>query len=846
MSTGELNSVATSSPFLSDSSARRGMKWSATRKCLVAMLASFAFLCGDFRQAVAEGLELQSVVRVPHSRNSPGGVLVLQATLFNKTDTVREGTLVSTVDGVQTDQSARRVTVGPRSSAKTDLVVPVPESIVGKEIVEIKTILYSRSGGAEVIETNNGRPEEYTFNLAPEAISSFAALFMDPEPAPVPPFVWPQPSPSMSYEYAIASRVDSGNSRRVANFAERELPLSFSDWESIDTAMIANRYVLEDAAFVEGLKKFITGGGKAWVMLDRVPSELLRPLLDPDQLCETVDSVELNEFVVEVIGGESPLSEADRTAYSIAPIRMKRVFQHGGQVSHRVDGWPIAIWMPIGYGQLLITTLDPAGWVKVRENQIVDKKFDTRFESQVWAGVVAEDVNSKTLDKPLAVETEYPLKQMGNPVVPKSWVAAALSCFCILLAALGGWRIFAGDLSLLGVIAPVVALCVAIGLVVASTFVRGDQQESVAKLQVIQVSEDGSTALVRESSAVYLQGAADMRLQGPIDGRAELTGPMESGIRRFEITDFQNWELTNTAWPAGIWRYSSEYTLPCEQLAVNASFTETGLDIEVPTLPGGFQDAVLNYSLGRPMICRPSGDQFVVNADQPPAGERWIEGTLISTEQQRRLEIYQQFFTPNDRVKGLGKVLYGWTSPWDGGPNWSKDLQTKGSALVALPVKLNRPVKGQKFVVPHGLVRVQTDQSEIGSTFAFSDVTGTWAADLTMAVAARVQIVLPQEVLPFKADVVNLELDIKAPQRAVKVSILTESGPVEIADLNSPSIPWSGAVTDPKVLQDAEDGVLNVLIDVGEKTNAGGGSSSVVSWNIENFQASFRGEVSGE
>jgi hypothetical protein len=846
MSTGDLNSLASSSLFLSDFSLQTGTLGAAARRCLFLMLAFFASLCIDFQQAVAEGLELQSVVRVPHSRNDPGGVLVLQATLVNKTDTVREGTLLSTVDGVQTDQSARRVTVAPKSSATTDLVVPVPESIAGKDLVEIKTVLYSRSGGVEVVETNGGRPEEYTFNLAPDSIPTFAALFMDPEPAPVPPFIWPQPSPSMSYEYSIASRVDSGNSRRVANFSDRELPLSFSDWESIDTAMIANRNVLEDAAFVYGLKKFITGGGKAWVMLDRIPSELLRPLLGPDQLCETVDSVELNEFVVEVIGGEIPLSEADRTVYSMSPLKMKRVFQHGGRVSHRVDGWPIAIWMPIGYGQLLITTLDPAGWVKVRENQIVDKKFDTRFESQAWAGVVAEDVNSKTLDKPLASETEYPLKQLGNPVVPKSWVATALSCFCILLAAIGGWRVFAGDLSLLGVIAPAVALCVAIGLVVASTFVRGDQQESVAKLQLIQVSEDGTTALVRERSAVYLQGAADMRLQGPIDGRAELSGPMESGIRRFELTDFQSWELANTAWPAGIWRYSSDYTLPCEQLSVNASFTEAGLDLDVPALPGGFEDAVLNYSLGGPMICRPSGDKFVVNADQPPAGDRWIEGALISTEQQRRLEIYQQFFTPNDRVKGLSKVLYGWTNPWDGGPRWSKELQTKGAALVALPVKLNRPAVGQKFVIPHGLVRVQTDQSEVGSTFAFSDVTGTWAPDLTMAVAARVQLVLPREVLPFQADVVNLELDIKAPQRKVKVSVLTESGPVEVADLNSPSIPWSGAVTDSKVLQDAEDGVLTVLIDVGEKANAGGGSSSVVSWNIENFQASFRGEVRSE
>ncbi|MEM8732573.1 MAG: hypothetical protein AAGG44_00020 [Planctomycetota bacterium] len=807
------------------------------------LLAALALLAGELR---AEGLQLQSVVRVPHSRNQPGGILTLEASLVNSTDQVRECTLVSTIDGVQTQQSTRRVTIGPKRAITTDLYVPVPKSIEGKNLVQIKTTLYSRSGGTEVVETNNGRPEEYTFSLGPDSVPSFAALFMDPDPPPKPDWVWPPSRPSMSYEFAIASRVDAGNSRRVANFAGRNVPLSQSDWEVINTAIVADKYILEDAAFVDGLKKFVTSGGKAWVMMDRVPSDLVRPLLGAGQLCETIDEIEMNEFTVEVIGGETPISAEDRTVSSYLPVKMKRVIQNGGRVSHKVDGWPAAIWMPIGYGELLITTLDPAAWVQERAQQVADEKFHTPYESRIWAAILSDDINAVSLDKPLAGDTDYPTKQMGNPIVPKSWVAAALSGFCVLLGVIGVWRAWAGDLSMLGLIAPVVAVVVGIGLVIASTFVRGDQAESVSSLQLVQVADDGDFAMIRENAAVYLEGSSDMALESKADGRAILEGPVATGIQRFEVNSFQDWELANESWPAGIWKYKSGYTLPTENLIVTADFNATGVQLILPTLPSPLEDPVLNYNLGGPMLCQGSGDTLEVRGDQEAAGERWISGTLISTEQQRRLEIYQEFFTPNDRVQGLSKVLYGWTKPWDQGPKWSKSLEQKGSALVALPVQLNRPAPGTPIVVPHGFVEVRRDRTQLGSTFAFSDVTGTWAPDLTMAVNANMQIVLPKEVLPFKADSISIELDIKAPQRDVKLTIVTDSGPITIAELNSPSIPWSGEITDPKIIEEARDGLLSVQLDVSGRKDGGGPGSSVVAWNIENFQASFRGQVEGD
>lgn len=114
-----------------------------------------------------------------------------------------------------------------------------------------------------------------------------------------------------------------------------------------------------------------------------------------------------------------------------------------------------------------------------------------------------------------------------------------------------------------------------------------------------------------------------------------------------------------------------------------------------------------------------------------------------------------------------------------------------------------------------------------------------------MAISADLQFVLPDELLPFQAESMDLELDIKAPQRDVVVLVTTADGPVEVGRLSSPSIPWNATITDPRVLAEAADGVINVALQVGERKDIQSGTSSanVVAWQVDDFRASFRGSV---
>jgi len=165
--------------------------------------------------------------------------------------------------------------------------------------------------------------------------------------------------------------------------------------------MIGEKRALDDAAFVESLKRFIAQGGRVWIMLDRVDSEAVRPLLGTGQMCETVDEIEVNKFVITRSNSSTKFIEADRTVESVDPFVFKRVIYSGGRVSHSVGDWPAAIWMPVGYGEVLLTTLECGAWIKKRADPSPYLLYQSEFESHEWAKDLASEVNDLRRDIPL-------------------------------------------------------------------------------------------------------------------------------------------------------------------------------------------------------------------------------------------------------------------------------------------------------------------------------------------------------------------------------------------------------------------------------------------------------------
>ncbi len=793
------------------------------------------------------GLILQSITRAPQSRVRPGGTLVVRASVVNLGTQEAAGVIVASLAGFPGEQSARLVSVQPGSQEQAEVAISLPVSIADLTKIQVDVSLNADYGNREVMLDRDGMPMQDRLTLAVNPWPTMAALALEQEPLDWPFWYWPYQVPSSAYELLVATRIESGNSRHTVSFDGGSLPLSVTDWEVVDLLVISEQKVFEDAAAVESAKRHLADGGRIWVMLDRVDSESLRELLGNEQACETVDTIELNEFSIDLIGGHVPVSAADREVSSERPLVMKRVVQSGGRVTHAIDGWPAAIWMQVGYGELLLTTLDSAAWIQPRTSQrSKDPGYQSRYKPKIWANQLAAEANLARAKKPLSETVDYPLKHIGNPVVPRSWVAMVLVGFCLALAATGLWRLIAGELSWLGVLAPAISVLAGGGLLIASTWVRQDIPESVSRLQVIDVAEDGTFGLASEQSAVYLESSTSMRLVSQADGRARVDPTMDTGIRRLTAEDFQQWNLANQSWPPGTWRVWSEYALATDELTVSARLSEQGVRLRLPDgLPSPMEDVVVGFAVGDPMLCRVSGSELLADGSLAASGERWINGSIITDEQQRRLEIYQEFFRPNELSTLRDRVLYGWTGLWPGGPQWDRELLQFGSALVGLPIRLERPQTGENLFIPHGLIRLRRDPSLVAQTVAYNDTTGKWVTDLTRATQANLQFVLPPETVPFEAESLQFDLDIKAPHRVVRVLSRSQDEPIEIVRLDGPSIPWNGTVTDPRILQDARDGVVDILLEVGERTDVQdqANPANVVAWQVNYFHANLRGKT---
>jgi hypothetical protein len=800
-----------------------------------------------FSQEVAAGLRFVSLTKATHGQVLPGGTLVLVANLHNSSDEPLQGTIVAAVEGRPDTQSARTITFLPHQDERLEVYVQVPTTVNGQDYAVFELTLYTSESGKEMMVDVDGVPMRHSLRLPVGKNSNRAFAVIEAEPPVLPYWYWPPQDPHSNYEWAVASRVASNNTRAMVNLSPGTVPLNRADWGKVAIAIVSDPRLFDDGAAVEALSRFVNNGGCIWIMVDQVPCSIVRPLLHDGQSCEELDEIELNAFSIDVSLSMQSISPADRSVSLDKPARMKRVIQHGGQVSHEVNGWPLAIWMQVGYGKILLTTLESHAWV-VPGSESSDPLRGTTFKNRLWALSVATEANDILREKPLATAVEYPMQLFGNPVLPRRLVGGILLAFVCLLALVGAlqWRL--GEISRFGWAAPLLSLAAGCSLFIASSWIRRDIPETAASLQLVQVSEDGNTASVREQGAIYLNSEKAMELASSSDGWAVANEDVKSGIKRYLVEDFQHWKLSNGAWPM-TWRYQSENVLDSDNLVARGTLSENGLSIKLPESVH-LDDPIVSLVPGAPMIGLKVEGEITADGSLQAENDRWINGSIISDEQRRRIEVYQEFFRPDNRVPTLSRTIYGWTDRWKTAEWSDQALTIAGSALVSIPISIARPAIGQKLLLPAGMLQIRRDLSAETLTSVFSDVTGKWTPSVSIALNSSLQILLPPEVLPFQAESMTFELDIKAPHRTVRLLGRTNvpGQTIEIVTLQGPSIPWKGEVTQPEFLEAAKDGLVDVVLEISEREDldADGNSNSVVTWQIDSFRASLRGSRTSE
>ncbi len=817
-----------------------------TRIVILALFAGFWLLAPRQGQAATEDLRFLTVSLSPQARVQPGGLVVLTAMVANRGADTAEAILVANVEGETDRQSARRVVVRGKQQSQYDVYVNLPTSIIGKEFVTIELTLVAQQDGREVLLKRDGAPVSYSVKLAVAKTNTHAGLAVPSEPQALPAWYWPGTPVYASYELAIATRLQAGNTRLTANYDRESPPIGINDLQGLDVFVVADERVLHDASTRAALKHFAGSGGRVWLMLDNLAEQTVQSFLAPGQSLAVIDEVDINDFVIDVASPNVRLAEIDRTVSLEDPAKLKRIVQSGGKVLASVDGWPAIVSMPSGYGEVVISTLQSSAWIRPRTQQpSTSSLFQSPYEVRPWAVQFASAVNDVRRPLPMSdTETEYPLQHIGNPIVPRSWVAVALLSFCAVIALSGFVKFLGVDLLWIGIAAPVLALLFGGALLIASTTIRSDKVDSVSRLQIVEFSGNGTKANVREKAAVYLNSNESMSLISQSEGVAIAEG-VSSGVTRFLTDDFGKWQLSNENWRPGTWRYESNYTLDTPPLIATAELTEKGIKIVPPAgLPGGLSDPVIGYVAGDLLLCSSDGDTFSSDGSLVADGSRWIDAAFVTDEQQRRMEVYSKYFSFDERTLPLERVLFGWTDTWPAGPQWDKQLKQQGSALVALPLQIKQPAVGQEIFVPHGLIKLKRDVASSGQTFSYNELTGEWADELTIGATAGLRLELPAQVLPMQVDEIQLSLDMTAPHRDVVLYAVVGQSKQEILQLKNPSLPVNETIRDPELLKAMGEGSLRLELSVSERTDVSENqpTSNVVAWRVRHLRASVSGQ----
>jgi hypothetical protein len=161
-----------------------------------------------------------------------------------------------------------------------------------------------------------------------------------------------------------------------------------------------------------------------------------------------------------------------------------------------------------------------------------------------------------------------------------------------------------------------------------------------------------------------------------------------------------------------------------------------------------------------------------------------------------------------------------------------------------VPIELATPEVGSKVLIPYSLIKIEPQDVSLGVSSIFNYRTGYWAEESSLEATADLSFVLPAEAVPLEAISIDIDWDIDAPTRKVKMIWSVQDSPVEIVELNSPSIPWRGKIDNPRVLQDLRDGRLDLRIEVKKGDGASSQSqNSFVSWQIQHLRLSVLGQT---
>jgi hypothetical protein len=785
-------------------------------------------------------------------RQRPGVWSVLGVTATNPADVAGEGMVSVFFPPDLHSQWARRLWVPSRAERTSWLPIRIPAGIPPTESRQTYTVLMlDAAAGQDVLLRRAGE------TLTSEGLMAIGhdtaktcAYFARPgdgdmrrDAADAARFGDRDPDPDdQALETVSAGRLSLDLEPACSILPADFLPPWSECLAGYDQMVLTSDRIVQDTAGLAALRAWVRNGGRLWIMADRVQPSTLLALLGNAMPVQPVDRVELNRFMIETYDDvlETIVTDAGDVE---EPVAMVRVISSEADVPCRIDGWPAAVWIPYGEGEVLLTMLGSRGW----------RSGDGTTASK-GLGLLSKRFFSPRKSRPSVAAAAGPaIRQLvGYRVAGRGLPLAVLGGYCLTLCAAGLFCARRRRPERLLWIVPIASVAAAGLLVGGGVASARSAPPTVFTAQVVRVAPETDECQTESELAIY-----DQRSRS-IDWRADrlhlltLERAGDHDVNRRQWTDDDALILPGAATRAG--SVESAVVVGSQSLdrrvAAAVQFGAEGLVGRLST--GRLADVSDPVILSPPAVAAAvtlgQDGQFASRPDQILPADDFSGEAILSEEQRWRQDFLRGLFRGRgaaELTQPRSHALAFWCRSIEQAVSLPDGFEARGTALAIVPLEFSRTPPGTAFRIPANFLRATSCAGKRGRSTAFDSRTGQWRKGWSSASEIVLRFALPPHVLPCRLEQGMLTVRLDAPSRSFTVSAYRDGEPAEVRAVDNPDGVFEFPLAADDLAQDERGGV-RIMLTVGptpgeladELAAAGDGDGDVVGapgsrWQID-------------
>ena len=788
------------------------------------------------------------------ARMSAGGVSryaaerwgMAKAVVGNRSSEPQDALVVVTPPGSDGVQFARNIRVPADCSIETIWPIWINKGVSGN--LDFEFLVFPGGAETEIIKRRENQ----------EVLSSYSALVRADGVA-------------LSAWLASADASDEDNNKvqrlmRAMKFAvhrdaalvsmvPREITGHSECLDMIDQLVISHRELEQLPEACRCIRLWVQRGGRLLVCMDQTGPAALEQLLGEAFPFAVVGETSNNRIELklnpEYRTDSYPVREVIREFDE--PVRYVRIVADQAEPIWTVDGWPVALQVPVGLGDVVVTTISS----DVFYEQKLERKLDDA-EFQPIASMRKIQDALFVISQPHTLNPEIvgaqAAAQIGYAIPARSFALLITLGFPLLLLCAGTILLKSHKGERLIWLVPLLAVMLSIPAISKATASKSVAPSTAIQTQIVH-AVPGQTEVVSDGLAtVYAPDPAPQQVTG--SNGAILEPPVDESnrdYRRIVWTGNQVNHWQNMTQPKGISSMVIRGTRRLQQpLQSIATFTADGLAGQLQTGElNNARNAIfagMNPDLMAAEITE-DGRFFVAPTALLSEGE-FFENALVNDEQRQQANIYSGIFDKSAHdipFPSQPSILY-WADAQDSAIKiGAEDTVRQELLLVTQPIRLVPPALDQPITIPSAFISyraVVDDNGSFSSVFNASkrmwDTSGREGQG-----SVRLQFDLPKVCLPLQTTSAKLRLRIRAGSRTVDISVGQPGSFQSAEQLNSPVGAFEIEIPVDAVQDVMRTGKLWMHIDVSDIVQAESDEPAVGeqddSWVIEQLSLTVTG-----